>query len=131
MLLLLDPGVTAEHFPVTDAPIRAAVYDVPVWQIPGPLCLSLTGQVRTSRLESPPALTLDLDRPTSVPLKSASALLIWTEDACRVIVTCATQAQHSPISLACSGLWSSLPIVKTWLEAQGFVCDNDGFRTPL
>ena len=131
MLLLLDPGVTPQHFPVADAPTRAAVYDVPVWQIPGPLCLSLTGQVRTSRLESPPALTLDLDRPTSVPLKSASALLVWTEDACRIIVTCATQAQHSPISLACSGLWSSLPIVKTWLEAQGFVCDNDGFRTPL
>eukprot|EP00439_Symbiodinium_sp_Y106_P077866 s456_g16.t1 len=65
MLLLLDPGVTAENFPVADAPIRAAVYDVPVWPIPGPLCLSLTGQEAARSVIAPCA-----SRETSVSAAS-------------------------------------------------------------
>ena len=131
MLLLLDPSVTAEHFPEVNDQPRPNAYTVPAWQAPDPLCFNITGSVQLFRLEPPPAITLELDRPTSVPLKSASALLLWTEDACRVIVTCASQALSHPVRLACPGIWSSLPVVRTWLEAQGFLCDDAGFRTPL
>ena len=130
MLLLLDPIVSAEHFP-SDAPSQAnSVYDAPQWATLRPLCLNLTGRAHFFSLEPPPQATLNLDRPTSMPLKQAASLLTWTEDACRVLIACASEAVARPVRLACSGLWISLPIARTWFEALGFRCDDEGFRTP-
>ena len=130
MLLLLDPNVSAEHFPSDAPPLTNSVYDTPVWERLQPLCLNLTGPVQSFSLGPPPQVTLNLDCPTSVPLQQATNLLLWTEDACRVLIACASAAAVRPVRLTCPGIWNSLPVARAWFEALGFRCDDEGFRTP-
>ena len=131
MLLLLDPSVSAEHFPKERGPPRVDPYKVPTWCAPAPLCFSLSGEVRSWRLESPPPVRFDLSQPTSVTLRSALALSLWAEAACRVLIDCVTAAPSHPVHLHCSGIWTPLPVLLPWFRALGFLCDESGFRSPV
>ena len=130
MLLLLDPQVSAEHFPDGPAPVREDPYQVPTWCALAPLCFSLTGEVRSWQLEPPPPTSLNLSAPTSVTLRLAFALTAWTEDACRVLIECASAASTQPVAVFCPGLWTPLPVLLPWFRALGFVCDDSGLRSP-
>ena len=131
MLLLLDPSVSADHFQGDRGPTRVDPYQVPIWSSLAPLCFSLSGEVRSWRLESPPPVRFDLSQPSSVTLRSALALSTWAEDACRVLIDCVTAAPSHPVVLSCPGIWFPLPVLLPWFRALGFLCDESGFRSPV
>ncbi|OLP92674.1 hypothetical protein AK812_SmicGene25481 [Symbiodinium microadriaticum] len=113
MLLLLD---SAEQFPEGTTNTREDPYQVPVWCTLAPLCFSLSGEVRTWSLERPPPVCLDLSGPTSVTLRQARAIATWTEDACRVLIECASIAPSQPVAVFCPGLWAPLPVLLPWFQ---------------
>ena len=130
MLLLLDPQISAEHFPECNGPARADPYQVPTWRPLAPLSLSLTGEIRVWRLEPPPPARFELSCPTSVTLRAALALSAWAEGACHVLIECAAAASGQPVALHCPGIWAPLACLLPWFQELGFDCDESGFRSP-
>ena len=89
VLLLLDPDVTAEHYPEDKPDAQPGPYEAPSWSPLRGLCFASQGPCFCASLPAPPPTPFSLSEPTSVPLRQAQGLLCWAEAACKVIAECA------------------------------------------
>ncbi|CAE7245672.1 unnamed protein product, partial [Symbiodinium sp. CCMP2592] len=130
MCILLDPDVSADIFPSEGVSSRPSQASIPHWSRIGSLCHAASGDVCRWELLPPPPHTLQLDAPTSLPLRVGLAIASWAEEACRAIAACVDRAPHQPVILHCPGIWACIPSAHAWCLDLGFSCSDAGLRSP-
>eukprot|EP00439_Symbiodinium_sp_Y106_P004949 s5452_g1.t1 len=85
--------------------------------ISGVACCALTGLL-------PPDVMLQRARLLYLRQLVANApFALWAAE-------CSEAARTCPVQLDCPRLWRPFPVVQSWMEALGFVCDESGMRSP-
>ena len=130
LLILLDPHISAEHFPSTEAAPKRDTSALPTWRNPSPMTFVPSGDPFLRVLQRPPPAALSLTEPTCITLRHAKGLCVWAEDACRVLAECVVAAGSHYVELQCPDLWRALPHALAWCNALGFECSASGLRSP-
>ena len=130
ILILLDPRISAEHFPSANLAPKRRSDSLAAWRMPPPICFAFDGEPFLRKLQRPPTAALSLTEPTCVTLRCARGLCVWAEDGCRVLAECIAAASSCYVELDCPDLWKSLPHARTWCLALGFACSDSGLRSP-
>ena len=130
MLLLLDPTVVAETFPkAKPAGVSAHGY-MPIWGPPARMCFAVSGPVKVRHVVPPPPASFQMEAPTSMTLRMGKAIASWTEDVCRILAACVTDAPNHLVELRCQGMWNCIPVCRVWCEDLGFKCTDAGLCSP-